>query len=79
MKTHYPDAAMVFILPPSQKELVERMNGRGREDAEAAAKRLNWASNEIAAAWQYYEHMVINEDLAQAVNEVIEIIEAIGE
>ena len=79
VKTHYPDAAMVFILPPSQKELTERMNGRGREDAEAAAKRLNWASNEIAAAWQYYKHMVINDDLEQAVNEVIEIIEAIGE
>ncbi len=78
-KMHYPEAAMIFILPPSQKELTERMNGRGREDAEAAAKRLNWASNEIAAAWQYYEHMVINEDLEQAVNEVIEIIEAIGE
>ena len=79
VKVHYPDAAMVFILPPSQKELTERMNGRGRESAEAAARRLNWASSEIAAAWQYYEHMVINEDLEQAVNEVIEIIEAIGE
>ena len=78
-KMLYPDAVMIFILPPSQKELAERMNGRGREDAKAAARRLNGASGEIAAAWQYYEHMVINEDLEQAVNEVIEIIEAIGE
>ena len=31
---------------------------------------LAGAGNEIAAAWQYYEHMVINDDLAQAIAEV---------
>jgi guanylate kinase len=70
----YPDAVMVFILPPSHRELAERMGGRGREDAEAAAKRLGGASAEIAAAWQYYQHMVINDELEQAVREVVQII-----
>jgi len=73
-KAIYPDAVMIFILPPSQKELVERMNLRGREDAETAEERLDGAGTEIAAAWQYYENMVINDDLEQAVSEVVQII-----
>lgn len=76
VKANFPDAVMVFILPPSAKELAERLDRRGREGAEAAEKRLNGASAEIAAAWQYYEHMVINEDLQQAVNECMQIIES---
>jgi len=75
VKTIYPDAAMIFILPPTQKELAERMNLRGRESAEMVEKRLNGAGAEIAAAWQYYQHMVINKDLEQAVNEVVQIIQ----
>jgi len=74
-KAVFPDAVMIFILPPSARELAERMNHRGREADEAAEERLNGASAEIAAAWQYYEHMVINEDLQQAVSECVQIIE----
>ena len=71
-----PDVEMIFLLPPSQSDLVGRMSGRGRgEDTATANLRLNTASNEIAAAWQYYEHMVINADLEQAVEEVVQILE----
>lgn len=76
VKKIFPDAVMIFILPPSQKELAERMNLRGREGADAAEARLGEASSEIAAAWQYYKHLVINEDLEQAVNEIVQIISA---
>jgi guanylate kinase len=74
VKVKYPDAMMIFILAPTQKELAQRINSRGREKAEAAEERLNEADDEIAAAWQYYEHMVINDDLEQAVNEMVQII-----
>jgi guanylate kinase len=73
-KAVFPDAVMIFILPPSAKDLAERMNHRGREADEAAEERLNGASAEIAAAWQYYEHMIINEDLQQAVSECVQVI-----
>ena len=80
IKAIYPDAVMIFILPPTQRKLAERMNLRGREDAQTAEKRLNGAGVEIAAAWQYYEHMVINDDLEQAVKEMVQIIkQSIGE
>jgi guanylate kinase len=74
VKTVYNNAIMIFILPPSAKVLAERLNHRGREDAEVAEERLGVASTEIAAAWQYYTHMVVNEDLQQAVSECIQII-----
>jgi len=74
VKRIYKNAVMIFIFPPSQRELAERMKLRGREDMQSAEERLEGASGEIAAAWQYYQHMVINDDLPQAVNEVVEII-----
>jgi guanylate kinase len=70
----FPNAIMIFILPPTEKDLVKRMNDRGREAADAAELRLSGASDEIAAAWQYYKHMIINEDLQQAVEELVQII-----
>ena len=73
-KQIYKDAVMIFILPPTQKDLAKRMNRRGREDTKTAEERLSGASTEVAAAWQYYEHMVINDELEQAVDEVIQII-----
>jgi guanylate kinase len=73
-KMVFDDAVMIFILPPTEKDLAKRLNNRGRDAGEAAEQRLNGASTEIAAAWQHYKHMVINEDLAQAVNECIQII-----
>lgn len=74
VKSVYPDAAMVFIFPPTEKELAQRIKNRGREGMEAAEERLEGADAEFTAAWQYYEHMVVNDDLEHAVKEVIQII-----
>ena len=71
-----PQAWTIFILPPRTKDLRERIDGRGRgEDDEIKKRRLETASREIAAAWQHYDHMVINDDLGQAVQEVVDIID----
>ena len=75
VKRIYKNAVMIFIFPPNQRELAERMKLRGREDVQSAEERLEGASGELAAAWQYYKHMVINDDLKQAVGEVAEIIQ----
>jgi len=75
VKNSYPDALMIFILPPSQADLADRMAGRGRgEDGKTARRRLDSAGVEIASAWQYYDHMVINADVKQAVEEIKKII-----
>ena len=74
IKRIYPDAIMIFILPPTHDELAVRLNGRGREEIKATERRLDGAGTEIAAAWQHYKHMIINDKLDQAVDEVVEII-----
>ncbi len=74
VKAIFPQAVMIFILPPSTRILAERLGLRGRESSEMAARRLSGAGSEIAAAWQYYDNMVVNDDLEQAINEIVEII-----
>ena len=75
IKAKYPDAVMIFILAPTQKELAERMQGRARDEEHVQKKRLDQAGMEIAAGFRDYKHMVINDNLQQAVDEVIGIIE----
>lgn len=74
VKTACPDAVTIFILPPDQKALAHRIGQRGRDSADVMEKRLDGAGTEIAAAWQHYENMVINEDLEHAIGEVMQII-----
>ena len=74
VKNLYPEAKLIFILPPKQTELEKRINDRGRDNETDIEKRLAGAGIEIAAAWQHYKYMVINDDLQQAVQEVIDII-----
>lgn len=76
VKKERPATQMIFILPPHKKDLEKRINRRGRgEDEETKRRRLEKAGREVAMAWQHYDHMVVNDDLDQAVKEVIEIIQ----
>lgn len=74
VKALYPQAVMVFILPPSDKTLSDRISGRKRESSEIIARRLDRAASEIAAARQYYDNMVVNDDLEQAIEEIVQIV-----
>jgi len=76
IKRMYPNAKMIFILPPRQADLVRRINDRGRDNLPDVQKRLAVAGTEIAAAWQCYKHMVINDKLEQAVEEIVQIIKS---
>ncbi len=75
VKAIYPDAIMIFILPPSDKTLSERIKNRGRDSSDSVKKRLRGANAEIAIAKEFYEHMIINEDLQKAINECVQIIQ----
>lgn len=76
VKKEYSDILMIFILPPHKNDLEKRIMHRGRgEDNETRRRRLEKAGREVAMAWQHYDHMVVNDDLDQAVKEVVEIIQ----
>lgn len=74
VKAKCPDAVMIFIMPPTTKALVERITGRGRDADDVVQKRLAKANTEIEAAGNLYEYKIVNDDLEQAINEVMEII-----
>lgn len=64
-----PDATLVFLLPPSWDELVQRLVGRGTEDAEERARRLRTAKHELASQGEF-DYRVVNDEVARAAAEV---------
>tara|TARA_R110000868_G_scaffold119469_2_gene316905 strand:- start:225052 stop:225693 length:642 start_codon:yes stop_codon:yes gene_type:complete len=74
VKTAMPDAFAMFILPPSEEELLNRLQNRKRESEEQIQKRFAEAKREIAFAKDsdVYDTFVINEDVDRAIAEAIE-------
>jgi len=71
----YPDAVLIFLLPPSAEILLERLRGRKSESPEALALRLRNAVQELRAADQY-GYLIVNDDLERAVRYVSAVIDA---
>jgi guanylate kinase len=69
----YPDAITIFIQPSSADELERRLRRRATETEEALAQRLEHARWELAQA-SGYRHIVINDDLDRAVEEICGIL-----
>ncbi|MFB2836631.1 guanylate kinase [Floridanema evergladense] len=61
----FPQALQFFILPPSLRELEQRIRHRGTESEEAIAKRLRRAQEEINAANEF-DIQIVNDDLEKA-------------
>ena len=75
VKKQYPDALMLFVMPPSAAELRRRLEARGTETKEVIDKRMRRAVEE-AEGIEEYEYIVINDDLDICVRELHEIITA---
>lgn len=78
VKKAMPEAILVFILPPSNEVLRQRLEGRGTDSPEVIEKRLAGALNEIKLLGEY-DYYVVNDDLATAIDEVKGIIRAEGQ
>jgi guanylate kinase len=70
-----PEAIRVFIAPPSREALRTRLVGRGTDDAEQVAARLRTADAELAAQDEF-AHVVVNDRLDDAVEELTGIVRA---
>lgn len=75
IKEQYPDAVLLFVMPPSAKELEKRLKGRGTETDEVIAQRLKRAKEE-AVGIEKYDYIVVNDDLDECVKKLHGIIEA---
>jgi len=77
VKETMPDAFAIFILPPSEDELLRRLRARARDDEEAIARRFAEAKQEIAFARTSgcYDAFVVNDSLDEAIEKTRELIE----
>ena len=69
IRNTFPLAVSIFILPPSLKELEQRIRGRAQDSEEAIALRLHRAQEEIDAAGEF-DIQIINGNFETALNDV---------
>jgi guanylate kinase len=68
-----PEALFVFLAPPSWDELVRRLVGRGTEDEEERARRLETAKVEMAAEKEF-DVTIVNDDVRRAAEELVSLM-----
>jgi guanylate kinase len=69
----FPEARLVFLLPPSWDELVRRLTGRGTEDQDEQDRRLQTARAELEVQNEF-DYQVVNVDVETAAREVVELM-----
>ncbi len=73
IKQKYPEALLIFISAPSLEVLEQRLRARLTEDAETLSRRLERMPMELAKTKEF-DHTVVNDVLARAVEEVQTIV-----
>ncbi len=76
VKTNKPGAFAVFVDPPSEEELLNRLRRRAREDESVIQRRFQKAQAEIerARACGAYDAFIVNDDLQRAVDEAVTLV-----
>lgn len=69
VREQHPEACSIFILPPSLKALTERLTGRGQDDADTIARRMQQAVAEISHV-EEADYIVVNDDFDKALSEL---------
>lgn len=67
------DVCSIYLLPPTMKELRDRLINRGREGYEKAMERFRCAYQEIDLA-RDYQHVIVNRDLDETVRNIMDIL-----
>lgn len=75
IKAKIPDAALVFVVPPSMEVLEARLRGRHSDSEEQIQGRLRAAEKEIAQAG-FYDYWIVNDKLEDAVDELWAVLTA---
>lgn len=78
VKKHMPDAFCIFVLPPSEEELLTRLRARGREDEAKIQRRFGEARREIEVARNcgVYDLFLVNRTLDAAVAQAVGLVSA---
>lgn len=73
VKEKFPEALLLFIMPPSAEELKRRLEGRGTESAQVIRQRIARAAEE-AEGIENYDFIIINDKLDDCVKEMHSVI-----
>jgi guanylate kinase len=73
-----PECISVFILPPSRAELERRLRGRGTDTEDVIQRRLRDAASDMTH-WPEFDHVVVNDDFAQALGELGAVVSGRGD
>lgn len=74
VRERLPDSTLVFLKPPDMDTLRRRLAARGTESREAIERRLQMAQAEMAEA-DWFDHVVINDDIDAAAEQVARILQ----
>ncbi len=75
VKERFPEAVLIFLIPPSRAELESRLRGRGTDSGAEIEKRLLWVDTEIGFMGRY-DYILINNRIEDTVAGVRCILEA---
>jgi guanylate kinase len=75
VREKYPDAVVILVLPPSREELERRMRKRG-DSEDLIRARLDLGEAEEAEGRAIADHVLVNDDLERAVDDLAGIVNA---
>lgn len=75
VKEKYPDTLLLFVTPPSARELKARLVGRGTETMDVIESRMKRAVEESEGV-EAYDYLIVNDDLETCVKEMHHVIQA---
>ena len=75
IKKKFPEALLMFVMPPSAKILKERLVGRGTETAEVIEKRMKRAAEESEGI-ENYDFIVVNDDIDECTEKMHQMIQS---
>ncbi|PVV20851.1 MAG: guanylate kinase [gamma proteobacterium symbiont of Ctena orbiculata] len=73
VRKHFPDAVSIFILPPDQQALRDRLDARGQDSEETIQQRMNQAVEEMSH-YAEFDYLVINDEFDTALDELAAIV-----
>ena len=76
IQRRYPEAVLVFVLPPTMAELERRLRERGTESEDAIRRRMLAARSELELGARAYDYLVVNDAVEQAYAELESIVTA---
>jgi guanylate kinase len=76
VRTQFPAAIGIFVLPPSVEELERRLRGRGQDSEDVISRRVAAALGEMRHVREF-EYVIINNKLPEAIEDLLSVVRAI--